>query len=221
MGDVLQDPGHDFNTDRVDATITSNSGETTLDLKFYTSFNGNDETARYADVFLGSNVSSPDNFNYAISVGDEAANGGLNTEGFYSLPGSSAYETSTQVWGSRTSYIYGGEFQGLDGQFHLSPTVVTSAADLDPDFTATVTEGSSGDTSFPYLVDVSLTATDENFDALFGTGVSVFWGTGDCSNDAIETLVPNSYVPEPVTGSLFAAGLGGMLFTRRRKRASR
>lgn len=132
VGDVLQDPGHPFDTDRVDATITSSAGNTTLDLKFYTSFNGNDEGAHYADVFLGSNTSIPDSFNYAIALGDQGTNGGLNTPGFYSLPNSNAYETSTQVWGSRTSYIYGGEFQGLDGQYHLSPTVVTGAANPIP-----------------------------------------------------------------------------------------
>jgi hypothetical protein len=91
--------------------------------------------------------------------------------GFYSLPNSSDYETSSQIWGSRTSYIYGGEFQGLDGQFHASPTVVTDAAVLDPEFTANVTEGPSGDTEFPDLVDVSLTGTTADFDCPVGCGV--------------------------------------------------
>jgi hypothetical protein len=50
----------------------------------------------------------------------------------------------------------------------------------------------------------------------------VFWGTGDCSNDAIEALIPNSVnVPEPVTASLFVTGVGGMLFARRRRKLSR
>jgi hypothetical protein len=62
VGDVLQDPGNDFDTDRVDATMTTSSNNTTLDLKFYTSFNGNDETARYADVFPGNQFIEPRQF---------------------------------------------------------------------------------------------------------------------------------------------------------------
>ena len=63
VGDVLQDPGHPFDTDKLVATMTTTGGNATLDLKFYTSFNGNDEGARYADVFLGSNPASPNSFN--------------------------------------------------------------------------------------------------------------------------------------------------------------
>jgi hypothetical protein len=237
VGDVLQDPGHPFDTDKLVATMTTTGGNATLDLKFYTSFNGNDEGARYADVFLGSNPASPNSFNYAITVGDQAANGGTNTVGLYSVANSGAYYTSTDIWGSRTSYIYGGAFEGLNSsgelndQFYASPTVVAAAAAPVANFAATVTTNdSSGDTDldpsgnadYTYLVDVSLTATTADFDSLFGNGLSVFWGTGDCSNDAIEALLPDppANVPEPVTASLFASGIGGLLVARRRKKLS-
>src|SRR5277367_4287537 len=41
-------------------------------------------------------------------------------------------------------HLSGGEFQGLVGQFHVSPTVVTDKAVLDPESAANVTEGSNG-----------------------------------------------------------------------------
>jgi len=44
-----------------------------------------------------------------------------------------------------------GEFQGLVSQFHVSPTVVTDKAVLDPESAANVTEGSNGGQISPIL----------------------------------------------------------------------
>jgi hypothetical protein len=224
QGDVLQDPGHSFDTDRMVVSLTKNSGITTLDMKFYTTFNGNDQTARYADIFLGNNTStltSQNSFGYAISVGDQAANGGLNSVGFYNVSALGAEKTSEQIWQSKTSFIYGGEFLGTDGLLHDAPTVVTTTASAVSNFTASVTETSSGDASFPYLVDVKLSALNTDFNALFSGGLSAFWGTGDCSNDAILAVIPYAprQVPEPLTLSLFSAGVIGIGAMRRRRKA--
>lgn len=223
-GDVLQGAGHPFDTDRVEVSVTHSAGKTTLGLKFYTSFNGNDLSARYADIFIGNNnatLAGQNSFGYAVTVGDELANGGKNSVGFYdvSAPGSS--KTSIDIWQSRTGYIYGGQFEGTDALLRASPVVVTNAASLVSNFTANVATGASGDASYPYLLDMTLSASTTDFNALFASGISVFWGTGDCSNDAIQALIAYTprNVPEPVTLSLFAAGMAGMAAMRRRKAA--
>jgi hypothetical protein len=216
VGDVLEDPGHGFDTDRVNATVTSAAGTTSLELKYYTQFDGNDQTASYADIFIGNKPNSPDSFQYGISLGDETSNGGAATPGLYSLAPPNSDETSIQLWTGKTSYIYGGQYLGLDGQWHDAPTVVTAQADLLNAWTVNVSELSSGEPQFPYLVDVTLTGSTQDFDAFFGDGLSVFWGTGDCSNDAIEAAIPVK-LPEPMTLGLFGAGLAGAAAIRRRK----
>lgn len=218
VGDVLQGSGHPFDTDRVNVTVTSTAGTKSLELKYYTRFNGNDLSARYADIFIGNNSGAPDSFHYGIALGNEASNGGVATPGFYGLPSNNSFETSIQIWTGKTGYIYAGQFQGLDGQWHDSPTVITPQASLLNAWNVNVAELASGDAQFPYLVDVTLMASVQDFDALFGSGLSVFWGTGDCSNDAIEMAIPVK-VPEPVALGLFSAGLAGLAAVRRRKKA--
>ncbi|HET7086095.1 MAG TPA: PEP-CTERM sorting domain-containing protein [Rhizomicrobium sp.] len=217
VGDVLQSGGNLFDTDRVNVKVTSSAGTTSLELKYYTQFNGSSVGARYADVFLGNNLASPDHFQYGIALGNQSSNGGLGSPGLYDLASAGSYETSIQIWSSRTSFIYGGQFQGLDGLWHDSPTVVTPLANPLNAWSVNVAEGASGDAQYPYLVDITLMASNLDFATLFGNGLSVFWGTGDCSNDAIEMALPPVQLPEPVSLGLFAAGLAGMAGLRRRK----
>lgn len=220
VGDVLQSSGNDFNTDRLVATLTTHRGVTTLELKYYTSFDGNDQGAHYADIFLGNNPTSPNTFGYAISLGDETANGGSSTAGFYQVS-SATEKTSEQIWSSKSA-TYGGEFQGTDGKWRASPTVVTAAATKDSAFSTSISETTTNaDPGYGYLVDVKLVASATDFNSLFGQGLSVFWGTADCSNDAIKSLMAfaPTRVPEPVTASLFGAGLAGAFVMRRRRKA--
>lgn len=58
---------------------------------------------------------------------------------------------------------------------------------------------------------------------LNSTGFDVFWGTGECANDAIWGHVPGGTprVPEPLSTSLFGLGLLGLVYgVRRRRRAA-
>jgi hypothetical protein len=130
-------------------------------------------------------------------------------------------KTSEQIWQSKSG-TYGGAFKGTDGAWRASPTVVTAAATQNNAFTTKIVETTtSADPGYGYLVDVKLSASTTDFNALFGGGLSAFWGTGDCSNDAIESLIAfaPTHVPEPVTLSLFSAGLAGAAAIRRRRKS--
>jgi hypothetical protein len=221
VGDVLQSTGNNFDTDRLVATLTEHRGTVTLELKYYTSFDGDDQGARYADIFLGNNPASPDTFGYAISLGDQTVNGGATT-GFYNVS-SGSEKTSAQIWASKSG-TYGGKFKGTDGIWRYSPTVVTTNAvknSTTNEFTSSVVQTTSNaDPGFGYLIDAKLSASATDFNALFGSGLSIFWGTADCSNDAIEALLAYTpvHVPEPLTLSLFGAGLVGAAVVRRRRK---
>jgi len=216
--DSVQGADHPFNTDRVAVTVSSTGGNTSMEIQYYTQFNGSDSPAAYADIFLGTDPSHPDVFDHAIALGPQ----GLT--GFFDVSGG-GIRTSIDKWSSLTNYIYGGEYQSaFDGLYRASPTAVTNAATADGDFSVVVNSlgGASGDPTYPYLVDVTLTGSDAVFGSLFGDGLSLFWGTGDCSNDAIEVGIPpditTQNTPEPITLSLFGAGLAGAIGLRRRKR---
>jgi hypothetical protein len=222
VGNALQSSGHSFDTDKLVATLTQGRTSTFLELKFYTSFDGNDLGARYADIFLGSGKT--DTFGYAVSLGDQGASGANNggvAAGFYKV---SSEKTSQDIWQSKGG-TYGGRYLGLDGTtWYKSATVLTGGTQTTQTqlFTETATETTtSADGSFGYLVDMKLSAKTTDFIALFGSGLSIFWGTADCSNDPIEAFIPYAptpHIPEPMTLSLFGAGLAGAAAIRRRRK---
>jgi hypothetical protein len=230
IGDVLQSSGHNFNTDKLIATLTEHRGTVTLELKYYTSFDGSELGAHYADIFLGS-ASDPNNFGYAIALGDQSSNGGLGTSGFYKVT-SSTEKTSRDIWSGKSGE-YGGKHLGMksDGtmmdasktaSWFDSPTVLASNATKKTGFTTSVVEKTTTDdgAAFGHLVDVKLTASATDFNTLFGAGLSIFWGTADCSNDAIQAVFaykPTS-IPEPMTLGLFSVGAIGAGVLRRRRR---
>ena len=191
----------------------------TLELKYYTAFNGNDLGAHYADIFMGS-ASTPNSFGYAIALGNQQ----IALRGFYTVtPGTE--ESSRQIWSSKSG-TYGGQHQGMNSDgtvsstWYDSPTVVTSGASKKSGFTTSVAEGTtSADPGFGHLVDVKLSGSATDFNTLFGAGLSIFWGTADCSNDAIQAVFAYApvHVPEPMTVSLFIVGMIGTGALRRRR----
>ncbi len=228
---------------------TSGSGATetsTVTISFSTGlYNGSTSvggTPVYAaDIFIGSASSTPnDNYTYAIALGFDSADGGYTSanKGLYALktsggvPLSTDYETSTGVWGGRTSYTYGGEYAQIGAcGVNTNPTSCSSAkasptvllADggstlKDSDVTVDGSGTSSG------AADGTLTVTITGLTSLLAPifdDFDIFWGTGDCSNAPIwEDVTLADAVPEPSTLALLASALGlAAAFARRRRRA--
>jgi hypothetical protein len=217
VGDVVEG-GPDFDTNRVNVSTTT---PYTLKLGFYTQFSGSDLGAHYADIFLATDPAHPDVFNYGIALGFQAPYGGV-TQGLYALSGN--YQTSIDRW-KNTGYIYGGQYiSPNDNLGHNAPTVITSGSALSG-WTIGVTQSASGDSTYPYLLSVSLTAMNKNvLDSVFSHPSFAFlWGTGDCNNDSVyvsHITRPPDEVPEPPSGIILAGGLLGFAFVTLRNRAT-
>jgi len=191
VGDVVEG-GPEFDTNRVNIT----TGPRTLQLDFYTQFDGEDLGAHYADVFLATGA-DPDAFTYGIALGEQLAYGGV-AKGLYALDNN--YLTSIDRW-SGTGYIYGGKYiSPNDGLPHDAPTIITGGSAL-AGWTVDVSQSPSGDGTYPYLVSVKLTAqTEQVLKTVFSApNIAVMWGTGDCNNDTIyvANVVPSRPVSEP------------------------
>ncbi len=210
--------GANFNTTKLEFTLGSSS----VEFKFYTGFDGNESTARYADIFFALNSNGthpPSAWTYGISLGTAADNfQGAAAKGLYALGSASNYKTSRDIWAPKSGYIYGGGYIAPDGSQNLSPTQVTGGSLMSG---WTVTSSSMSDGSGGYIVDVILNAPSTvAFTSVFNQPwLDIFWGTADCSNDAIFAAVdPPVLVPEPFSLSLFGAGVLGLgVFARRRK----
>ena len=195
----------------------TSAGGVAVAIQLNTQFNGNEQlgrATRYADLFLRTPATGmpAGAFDYAITLGDQAGNGGIATAGLYADP---TYKTSQQVWNGRSGYVFGGEFVQSGASLSTAapiPTVATGGRLVQG---ATVTQsGGSG----AYAVDVTLALTISEA-AAFAQGFDLLWGTGDCGNDAVFGTVgasPSNAVPEPGTLALLATGGLGLLILQRR-----
>jgi hypothetical protein len=193
-----------------------------------------------ADIFLGSASSSPTgSYTYAISLGFDSADGGYSSAGLYKLPttgASSDYKTSQQVWGSRTSYTYGGAYAQVSGGGSCGVSVnPTSCAAANVSPTVLLNNDGSGVSSSSVTVsgnntssgsaDGTLTVTISGLTSVLAPifdDFDLFWGTGDCSNAPIwEDVSLATKVAEPSTLALMASALAfAAAMARRRRRAA-
>ena len=208
QGDVI---GSGFDTSKVD--ITASSATNTITLKFYTQFDGDELTAKYADVFLQpSNADgSPSSWGFGLSLGYQSKGPGL-----YDLDGPSDYKTSQQIWTSKTDYTYGGLYVKPEGGTAVVPTRIIGGDKLCDWKVVVDKDHVSGNN---YTLTITLTADDaDTFKQLGGSQyLDLLWGTGDCANDTIyaQYQTPPVKTPEPASIVLFA---GGLLALRRRRK---
>ncbi|HET6185350.1 MAG TPA: hypothetical protein VFA03_17380 [Acetobacteraceae bacterium] len=210
-GDVV---GTGFDTSEIVVSETAGAhGALDLEFKLYTQFSGTDcfgSTCAYnADLFLrtparGYNAAP---FNYAVTLGGQAANGGFATAGFYAV---TSYATSQDIWAGRTGFIYGGAYTDDAGSVPAEPvpTVLTGGV-LHADAVMTQTTAGPG----LYIDDIALTLTGADA-ALLRNGFDLIWGTGDCANDTVFGTVGPASVPEPAGAAVLGLALIGLVGLR-------
>lgn len=211
-GDELANPAHRFDTTSITVDRDTSAGVITFTMR--TMFNGNDQGAKYADIFIDTGTSDTlDSFGYAIALGAQTMGAGFYTTG--------GIATANDVWGGQGSYIYGGYAQ-----------LKTDAAGFDPAMAvATPVRLTSGSAVAGSSVSVTRTAIGGGFFdlsvALQGVDLGMFndfdlfWGTGDCGNDAVWASLAGS-LATPVDGppilGLFGLALVGLFFLTYQRR---
>ncbi len=161
-------------------SVVENGSSATLN--YYTAFSGTDSVngynVAYADIFFGGIGAG-----YAISLGDEVANGGVSQAGVYAV---SSAASSQQIWGGRSGITYGLGYNG--GQ--TAYTVVTGGSFLEG---VSITDKLLANGQY----DLAISFDNLPFDLVqaFENGsLTAFWGTGDCANGAfVEVSEPASY----------------------------
>ncbi len=211
-GDELYDAGHRFDTTQI--SVDRDDPTKTLTITLRTMFNGNDQGVHYADLFLDtSSPTTPDSYGYAIALG-----GQTKAAGVYAIGSAS---TSNGIWGGQGMYVYGGYSQfktsspSFDAAMALQNYTRLDSGTVMSDYTATVSQTDVGGGFYDVVVALTSSTNLSLFDAF-----DLFWGTGDCGNDAIwgSVAFAPSGTPVDAPSSLFilGAGLVGLFVLGRR-----
>ena len=209
-GDEIGSTSHPFDTTQV--TVNRDDSTKTLRITMRTRFDGSDLGAHYADIFIDTSTpDSPDTFGYAIALGYQTKAPGLYMHG--------ASATSNDIW-SGTSYIYGGAVQlkttqaGYDPNMAINPPVRLTAGTQMTDYSVSTSLVALGGGLYDFDINMAALTDLPLFNAF-----DLFWGTADCSNDAIwgsfrtATAAPLQ-TPVPAPASLWLLGLGLFLVPR-------
>jgi hypothetical protein len=207
-GDSIQGANDPFNTTQI--VVTRDNAASTIQFDLKTQFNGNDGIANYADLFFDTRTAGPDSFNYSIALGSQTRAAGLYNN--------TTFATSEDIWKTRTQYVYGGGFQfkttapGYDPNFFSKSPVRSLTGTQVSGYTVGVTQLNLGGGMYDIRVIITSATNLSLFD-----NFDIFWGTADCSNDAIWGQVTNT-VPTPGGLGLLGLGLLGLFaFSRRRQ----
>jgi hypothetical protein len=215
-GDSIQSNAEPFNTTQI--IVTRDNAANTIQFDLKTWFDGSPQgvpngLAKYADLFFDTATIAPDGFNYAISLGSQTTPAGV-----YAV---NTFATSQDLWKNQTNYIYGGGFQmapsapGYNANFFSTSPVRLTSGTLQSQYSVAVSQLAPVNSIYTVRVVISSTSNLNLFN-----NFDIFWGTADCSNDAIWGQVVTNSVPAPgalLLLSLGLLGIGG--FSRKRKAA--
>lgn len=241
-GDAVQDASHPYNTDHITFNRVDDTHAT---ITLFTQFNGYEsigggKAVHYADLFIDTgSPTAMGGITYGIALGFQGGadgNGGLSTPGLYKITNpvlgttnaNSQIKTSQDIWDGRGGWIVGGEFASANdhSNAYLAPTVLTGGVNQE-DWSVTVTEtdplgnpyttgpNAAVATSGLYTLTVSLVAPSDEAMDLVLYDFDLFWGTGDCSNDAVWGIIADGVQAPAPSALLFF--VGGVAFAARRR----